>query len=936
VVSRGRAVLTAALVVAVAAVDATAAPITTADGVAPVRAARVAERFGRTADPLGHWYGGSGSAVAERFGRTADPLGHWYGGSGSAVAERSADAALAAVGLDRVTREPDTGVVALAWGAGVAAPGASADADAAARAARDLIAAHLDALAPGAAPDDLALVTNAASALDGLRVVGFAQRAGGLAVVGGRVDVVVAHDRIVVVLSAALPHAPRAVPAARVSADAARRSAVRWLGAGAVAGAAGDAVVLPLVRDGGAPVEYRVVRAVRVTGAGVWDVYVDARTGEPIARADRALHAAGAIAYDVPIRFPGAERAAHPAALATHVVDGAALTADADGRVTWPGAAAATVAPGLAGPRVRIRSAGGVATTELDLAPGGAAIWSAAGDPAADAQLAAFVHAGVAKAFVAAHLLPDLAWLDRPLDVYVNEAGACNAYSTGDDLHFFAASSSCENTARLADVVYHELGHSVHAQANPAGIDGIDVAVSEALADFLAASIVGDPAVGRGMFYTDAPIRHLDPGVRELVYPDHARGDPHRAGLVLAQALWDLRTALVAAEGSAAGVALAERIVARLFVSATDLTSAYALALAVDDDDGDLANGTPHRCAIAAAFGVHGLAGGDLAPPALVAAATDGLAVSIDVAAPAAPPGCPAPTMTAAVRWGEKGGATAELAMTAGATTGDVTRWSATVPTPPGGTVIAYELVASVRYGDVAVGWSAPDNAADPRYEVYVGPVEPLWCDDFEGADAGWTHGADPPEFDRWAIGAPTGAGLDPEAAFAGERALGLGLAGDGRYVPATVQWARSPVIDVTGAPDARLQYRRWLTVEDGRFDAATIRVDGDERWRNAVGGGELPHLDRAWRFHDVALGAAAADGAVQLELAIAADVGVEYGGWTVDDVCVVAPVEAGSEPGGGCAASHGASPLAILGALVLVARTRGHRPASDGRDRIP
>ena len=35
-------------------------------------------------------------------------------------------------------------------------------------------------------------------------------------------------------------------------------------------------------------------------------------------------------------------------------------------------------------------------------------------------------------------------WLDTPLDFYVNETGECNAYSTGNDVHFDRASATCE------------------------------------------------------------------------------------------------------------------------------------------------------------------------------------------------------------------------------------------------------------------------------------------------------------------------------------------------------------------------------------------------------------------------------------------------------------------------------------------------------------
>ncbi|MBE7452886.1 MAG: DUF4215 domain-containing protein [Kofleriaceae bacterium] len=47
-------------------------------------------------------------------------------------------------------------------------------------------------------------------------------------------------------------------------------------------------------------------------------------------------------------------------------------------------------------------------------------------------------------------------------------------------------------------------------------------------------------------------------------------------------------------------------------------------------------------------------------------------------------------------------------------------------------------------------------------------------------------------------------------------------------------------------------------------------------------------HKDREWRFHDVDLTAQAADGTVQVTFGLTSDQGLELGGWTLDDVCIV------------------------------------------------
>ena len=54
-----------------------------------------------------------------------------------------------------------------------------------------------------------------------------------------------------------------------------------------------------------------------------------------------------------------------------------------------------------------------------------------------------------------------------------------------------------------------------------------------------------------------------------------------------------------------------------------------------------------------------------------------------------------------------------------------------------------------------------------------------------------------------------------------------------------------------------------------------------------------IDHHDKEWRFQDVDLAAQAADGKVKIRFELDSDPGVDLGGWTVDDVCVVAAAPA-------------------------------------------
>src|SRR5262249_59497578 len=101
-----------------------------------------------------------------------------------------------------------------------------------------------------------------------------------------------------------------------------------------------------------------------------------------------------------------------------------------------------------------------------------------------------------------------------------------------------------------------------------------------------------------------------------------------------------------------------------------------------------------------------------------------------------------------------------------------------------------------------------------------------------------------------------------------------------------------TPVVDTTGYDHVRLQYWRWLNVEDGHFDHATITVDGQQRWANFDSNmgdsSTTAHRDKEWRFQDVDLTTDAADHQVHVAFRLASDPGLAFGGWTLDDVCIV------------------------------------------------
>src|SRR5690606_6281761 len=141
----------------------------------------------------------------------------------------------------------------------------------------------------------------------------------------------------------------------------------------------------------------------------------------------------------------------------------------------------------------------------------------------------------------------------------------------------------------------------------------------------------------------------------------------------------------------------------------------------------------------------------------------------------------------------------------------------------------------------------------------------------------------------------------DPEAAHTGENLAGTDLSDDGRYSPQRVMNLKSPVIELPpGFATIRLQYQRWLNVEDAFFDRAEIYVNDQLGWRNfnSMKGNDSKthHRDSEWNFHDIDITPVAFGGTVQVNFRLTSDPGLDLGGWNVDEVCIVG-VEAAPEP---------------------------------------
>jgi hypothetical protein len=247
--------------------------------------------------------------------------------------------------------------------------------------------------------------------------------------------------------------------------------------------------------------------------------------------------------------------------------------------------------------------------------------------------------------------LPANTWINSPLNVNVNLNQTCNAYWDGGQLNFFKSGGGCANTGENAGISLHELGHGI--DQNDGNGTTADSATGETYGDTTAFLALHDSCIGPGFFtsnctgYGDACTACT--GLRDADYAKHSSNTPatadnfirvhcpapvgtagpcgkefHCESEVPTETMWDL----AARDLPGAGTAVAWTILDRLwYLSRSTATQSFSCTAgtvytsngcgagslwkvfrAVDDDDGNLTNGTPHGGALFAAFNRHGIA----------------------------------------------------------------------------------------------------------------------------------------------------------------------------------------------------------------------------------------------------------------------------------------------------------------------------------------
>lgn len=472
-----------------------------------------------------------------------------------------------------------------------------------------------------------------------------------------------------------------------------------------------------------------------------------------------------------------------------------------------------------------------------------------------------------------------------PTNVNRNDL-TCNAYYTSGTINLQRAEGSCANTA-YADVILHEEGHWANVRYN----GSVTGAFHEGNADVFDYYMTDDWCL-RHFIGTGCLRSALQTSIKKCPTDGDEScngGSSHTEGQALASALWAVRAHLNTTLGNAAGDAVADALFSgwmNVYNDGAILNVIQDHWLALDDDNGNMSDLTPHFGDITAGFSDYGwptFLDVEISPvsvPATNAEVGHLEAVTITANIESLLGG----TITGATVSYATGGGFTAIPMSG---TGNPDEYSAVIPGVASPNSIRWFITGN---GSLGTSSTYPAGGADNPERYHAGVLVIYAAYDFEAAtNEGWTHVSlsGGSLGDQWERANPAGsnASSDPDQAYSPTKVWGTDLSTtgfDGMYEPNSSGELRSPVFDLSAASQVRLQYRRWLAVEEGIYDDAQIFVNTTKVFNNPASG----HLlDSEWFLHDLDISAPAAfNSAVQIKYRLRADGGLEFGGWNIDD----------------------------------------------------
>jgi hypothetical protein len=444
-----------------------------------------------------------------------------------------------------------------------------------------------------------------------------------------------------------------------------------------------------------------------------------------------------------------------------------------------------------------------------------------------------YLHANLCRDFVLSYepAFPTIA-TQTFFDINTNLASTCNAFYNGSSINFYRAGGGCANTG-FDTVVYHEYGH--HLVAVTGSGQG---AYGEGMSDCIAVIMTDDPVLGRG-FQSNcgAGIRNANNTCQysPTNCTENCGNEVHACGRLISGCVWSLRNELLNSEPGTYRDTLAALTLASIDLhTGTSINPQITIDfLTVDDDDGEIGNGTPHYDEIDAAFSAHNMPAPPLAlvtfsypngRPATINPA-GGSTMRVEVT----PVGADPMPGTGVLHVDTGGGFTAFPMQEV---TDNV--YDAIFPSSTCGSEVKYYVSVETTDGDTAI--DPPNAPAGFFTTLSASGAVTIFQDTFE-TNLGWTVENISLSDGPWGRGAPVGGGTrgDPptDSNDAGSQCFLTDNVAGNSDVDGGPTRLVSPNIDMSGGAEFFLSYQRWFTNDDGDIDRLEVHIsnDGGTNW---------------------------------------------------------------------------------------------------------
>ena len=510
-------------------------------------------------------------------------------------------------------------------------------------------------------------------------------------------------------------------------------------------------------------------------------------------------------------------------------INGTNYVADANGNFNLNITAATTATIKLDGTKARVYN--GASGTTIPTATG--VTIPADGSPIdltasfTETQLAAYYHPSVMHdhfvAITGSNVLGTF-----PMQVRVDRTdGTCNAFYDGG-INFYAPGGGCPATVLFDDVVYHEFGHHLNSVYTNGSVQ--DGGIGEGYADVWAMTRTDNPLLGAG-FQTsaDSYVRRYDQAPK--VFPNDVVGEVHADGEIIAGAWWDTRLNLNSLTQMTALFTESNLGYSEGSTYGETLRGILIETLNADDNDGNIANGTPNAQAITTAFARHGISlitgylfehVGTVGTPAINTPIT--VETFYDIT------GEIALNNFAGIKLyytTNNNNSWTSLTMTAQGNS----IYRAAIPAQPEGTIVRYYVTTEDIFGAAADMLPLKMNTANPMqsnlpYTILIG-YNTIITENFDANTLpGWTvnpDGTDNATTGTWVNAAPIGTTIDAGTIInpsADHSATGTkcfmtgngGGAGGADDVDGGVTSLLSPTINMSNINNPAVSYWRWYT----------------------------------------------------------------------------------------------------------------------------